>query len=146
MSKQNISVSTDCVVINESGGKEKVLLIKRRNDPYKESWAIPGGFLNDDEPLEAGASRELKEETGLRLDHLHQLKAFGKPDRDPRGRTISIAFYGLATSEEKVTGADDAAEARWFDVNQLPDLGFDHSEIVAYALRIYRAEKKRFNR
>ncbi len=141
MSRQDISVSTDCVVIYKDDRNEKILLVKRKKDPYKNSWAIPGGFLEKEEPLEVGALRELKEETGLELKEVNQLKAFGKVHRDPRGRTISIAFYGVVTSEEKVKGSDDAADAKWFHVENLPGLAFDHAEIVKYALATFHSKK-----
>ncbi|MGB7842807.1 MAG: NUDIX hydrolase [Salinimicrobium sp.] len=141
MPKQDISVTTDCVVIFKNDRSEKILLVKRKKDPFKNSWAIPGGFLEKDEPLEVGAIRELKEETGLELKEVSQLKAFGKVHRDPRGRTISVAFYGVVTSEEKVQGNDDAADAKWFHVENLPDLAFDHAEIVKYALATFHSKK-----
>ncbi len=133
MSRQNIAVTTDSVIFFRKGKKKKILLVKRGKDPFKGRWALPGGFLEDEESLEKGAARELQEETGLKIDKLHQLKAFGTPGRDPRGRTVSIAFFGEVTCEEKVNGADDAAEADWFDLDNLPELAFDHSEIVEYA-------------
>ncbi|GAB2768748.1 NUDIX domain-containing protein [Salinimicrobium soli] len=147
MPKQNISVTTDCVVFLKNGSKEKVLLVKRKKDPFKGQWAIPGGFLEEDEAMEKGAARELKEETGLEISDLHQLKAFGKVDRDPRGRTISIAFFGVITSEEKVTGNDDAEDAQWFPLDNLPALAFDHDEIIQVAIDRFKqtifTEKKK---
>lgn len=141
MPKQNISVSVDCVIFTGAKSSEKVLLIKRKKDPYKGYWAIPGGFLEEKEPLEVGAARELKEETGLTVKKLSQIQAFGKPDRDPRGRTISIAFFGEVDSEEEVNGADDAEDARWISLDNLPDLAFDHSEILQKAIEKYGAKK-----
>lgn len=142
MSKQNIAVTTDCVVFYKADTKEiKILLIQRESEPFKNSWALPGGFLEDEEPLEEGAKRELKEETGLQISEVHQLKAFGSPGRDPRGRTISIAFWGEVSSEEKVEGSDDAKDANWFEVKNLPDLAFDHKQIIEYALQVYTSEK-----
>lgn len=137
MARQNISVSTDCVIFFRNTGKSKVLLVKRKKDPFKGKWALPGGFLEDEEPLEVGARRELREETGLEVDKLQQLQAFGAPGRDPRGRTISITFCGEVSSEEQVQGNDDAAEARWFELDDLPDLAFDHSEIMKVAMEEY---------
>ena len=141
MSKQNISVTVDSVIFSKDQGNEKVLLVKRKNEPYKGRWAVPGGFLEDDETPEAGALRELEEETGLQLHNLKQIMAFGKPDRDPRGRTISIAFFGEAASEAEIKGSDDAAEAKWTDLNDLPDLAFDHSEIILAAIKLRNQEK-----
>jgi 8-oxo-dGTP diphosphatase len=133
MARQNISVTTDSVIFFRNNNQPKVLLVKRKKDPFKDQWALPGGFLEDEEPLDVGAKRELAEETGLKIENLKQLKAFGTPGRDPRGRTISIPLWGEVTSEEKVEGSDDAADARWFFLNDLPELAFDHSEILELA-------------
>lgn len=141
MSKQEISVTTDCVIFYSNENEHKVLLVKRKAEPFKEKWALPGGFLEEEETLEAGARRELQEETGLKIDKLKQLKAFGTPGRDPRGRTISIVFYGRVTSEEKVEGSDDAAEADWFNLKELPELAFDHAEILQEAREKYFSER-----
>lgn len=130
MARQNISVTTDCVIFFRNDQESKVLLVKRKKDPFKDKWALPGGFLEDEEPLKHGAKRELEEETGLKIPNLKQLHTFGTPGRDPRGRTISITFWGEVDSEEKVKGNDDAAEAGWFNLNDLPELAFDHSEIL----------------
>lgn len=127
--KQEIAVTVDAVVLNNQNNKPKVLLIKRKNDPFKNKWAIPGGFLEKDENLEYGAKRELEEETGLKIDTLIQLKTYGGVDRDPRGRTISIAFIAI-TQQQEVKAADDAVEAKWFNLHELPSLAFDHSEIL----------------
>lgn len=134
MEKQNIQLTTDCVILYRTEAKTKVLLVQRGINPYKGKWALPGGFLKDDEPLEDGAKRELKEETGLEIDQLTQIRAFGTPGRDPRGRTVSIAFYGILASEAKVEGKDDARDARWFELDHLPELAFDHREILDEAL------------
>ena len=142
MPKQNIAVTTDCVVFHNSSKQNlKILLVQRKNEPFKNDWALPGGFLEDEEPLEEGAKRELKEETGLQIFEVHQLKAFGNPGRDPRGRTISIAFWGEVFSEEKVEGNDDAKDAKWFDLENLPELAFDHKQIIEFAKKVYKAEK-----
>ncbi|MDX1601535.1 MAG: NUDIX hydrolase [Salinimicrobium sediminis] len=142
MPKQNIAVTTDCVIFLNEGEGFKVLLVQRNSDPYRGKWALPGGFLEEEETLEAGAKRELQEETGLKIKNLRQLRAFGKPGRDPRGRTISIPFFGEVTSEEKVKGADDAADAQWFYLKELPDLAFDHAEILQEARNKYFSEKE----
>ena len=137
MARQNISVTTDCVIFFRNKQDSKVLLVRRKKDPFKDKWALPGGFLEDEESLEDGAKRELEEETGLKIKKLKQLHTFGAPGRDPRGRTISITFLGEVTSEEKVEGNDDAAEADWFSINDLPELAFDHSEILQVAREEY---------
>ena len=131
------AVTADCIVYNKEDDKIYVLLIQRKNDPYKDSWAFPGGFINIDESAEEAAIRELKEETGLEISNIEQLKAYSNPDRDPRERVITIAF--IAESKIKdVKGGDDAKEARWFDISQLPSLAFDHKEILQDAIKIIR--------
>lgn len=125
------SVTADCIVVFGDGSKRQVLLIKRKHDPYADSWALPGGFVEIDEDLLEGATRELEEETGINGVALRQYKTFGKPGRDPRGRTISVVFYGFVEKEQmNYQAGDDAAEAGWFDLKALPDLAFDHQEIL----------------
>lgn len=142
MPKQDIAVTTDCVVFYKTSAQNlKILLVQRKNDPFKNTWALPGGFLENEEPLDEGAKRELKEETGLEIFEVNQIKAFGKPDRDPRGRTISIAFWGEVYSEEKVRGSDDAKDAKWFELESLPELAFDHKQIIEFAVKVYNSEK-----
>lgn len=127
------AVTTDCVVFCNSSDGMSVLLIERGNEPYKGCWALPGGFLDMEEDGEACAIRELKEETGLQLGHMKQIGAFTEVDRDPRGRTISIAYYAFVEKTD-VKGADDAAQARWFPVDSIPTLAFDHDKILQMAL------------
>lgn len=134
MNKQNISVTVDAVIFYKEKEELKVLLIQRKKDPFKEKWAIPGGFLEDDEPVETGAKRELEEETGLKIDKLWQIGAFGAPGRDPRGRIISIAFVGISATLASVKGNDDAGDAQWFKASALPNLAFDHKEIIMAAM------------
>ncbi|MCF4101685.1 NUDIX hydrolase [Gillisia sp. M10.2A] len=131
--KQEIAITVDTVIFCIEHSDKKVLLIQRKNDPYKYQWALPGGFLEEDEELETGAKRELKEETGLKLESLKQLHAFGRIGRDPRGRTISIAFVGSVEKEFEVVGSDDAREAKWFSIKKLPELAFDHLQIISEA-------------
>lgn len=128
------AVSVDIVVLAGEGDEREILLIKRAKDPYKGFWAIPGGFVEIDEPLEKAAARELKEETGLDRVKLQQVAAFGDPDRDPRGRTISVAFVGQIARRREIHGADDAADAGWHRLDKLPKLGFDHKKIIRAAL------------
>jgi len=128
------AVTTDCVVFGYDGLRLNVLLIERGNEPYKGYWAFPGGFLNIDEDAPEGARRELLEETGLKVSNIEQLGAFATPDRDPRERVISIAFFTL-TRVQEVQGGDDANVAKWFPINQLPDLAFDHQEMFNMALK-----------
>ena len=134
MISQNILLTTDCVILFFGPAETEILLVKRKSDPYKGLWALPGGFVEDNEALEEGAKRELEEETGLMVEELHQIGAFGAPGRDPRGRTVTIAYWATITSRVKVKGSDDAEEADWFSVSKLPALAFDHREIIKEAL------------
>ena len=129
-------LTADCVVIGRrEDGSRSLLLIRRGNEPYKGKWALPGGFMEMDETLEQCARRELQEETGCEWSGpLTELGSFSRVDRDPRGRTVTVAF--MAEMEEmSVAGGDDAREARWFPLSQLPSLAFDHEEIVQTATR-----------
>jgi 8-oxo-dGTP diphosphatase len=122
----------DIVLFTELQGACHVLLIKRARPPFQGQFALPGGFVEIDEPLAAAARRELREETGLEGIDLTQIKAFGDPDRDPRGRVISIA-YGAFLSPNQETdpqAASDAADAGWHPLSDLPPLAFDHREII----------------
>lgn len=134
MIKQNILITTDCTIFCQTEHGVKILLVQRKSDPYKNMWALPGGFLEEDEELEDGARRELHEETGLQIEKLTQLKAFGAVGRDPRGRTITVAFSGKTKTEEEVRGGDDAAAAKWFRLDDLPELAFDHAIIINYSI------------
>ena len=128
------AVTTDIVIFSVRDGELKLLLIKRAGTPYKGKWALPGGFVELDEDLEAGALRELEEETGVRDVYLEQLYTFGKPDRDPRERVITVAYYALIRSDRMSLCANTDAEAvGWFDFDELPALAFDHADIVAMA-------------
>ena len=133
MGKQNIAVTVDAVIFYRKADVLNVLLIQRKNEPFRDQWALPGGFLEENETMVEGAIRELEEETGLKLEKLQQVGAFGTPGRDPRGRTISIAFVGLIVTEAKVKASDDAVAAKWFKMNDLPVLAFDHREIISEA-------------
>lgn len=120
----------------------RVLLVRRRHWPFQGCWAIPGGFVGMSESLDGAARRELEEETGLRDVYVEQLYTFGAPERDPRTRVISVAYYALLPGEAReARGADDAAEARWFAIHALPQsLAFDHAHILDVALRRLRAK------
>jgi len=129
-------VTVDAVVFLLSEGKAKVLLIKRKKEPFKGKWAFPGGFVEMDEELAEAVARELAEETGLCGVKLEQMRTFGKCGRDPRGRQISIAFMGIAEADEaNIKAGDDAAEVRWFDVDQLPEMAFDHNDMANMAIK-----------
>jgi len=125
------AVTTDTMVFREGNHCIEILLIKRKKDPYKDYWALPGGFLEIEETPEDGARRELKEETGLDIDVLKEAGTFGDIDRDPRGRTITIAFYTFINHRNrKIAAKTDAAEVKWFSIKELPEMAFDHKEIL----------------
>ena len=125
-------VTTDNVIFGFDGKVVKVLLIERKFDPYKGCWAFPGGFLEMTESAEEGARRELMEETGLDTTFVKQFHTFSTPDRDPRERVITIAYYSLVRMSE-VKGMDDAAQAKWFSLDEVPKLAFDHEEMLRIA-------------
>ena len=129
------SVTVDCVVFGlDDLQKLKVLLIKRGVAPYKDKWALPGGFVKIDESIAAAAARELQEETGIEQVFLEQLYTFGEVDRDPRDRIITVAYYALVNTEEYILQAHtDAQDAEWFAVEKLPELAFDHQKILNVA-------------
>ena len=129
-------LTVDCVVFGLDEQDLKILLIQRANDPYKGSWAIPGGFVDPDESLEQAALRELREETGVQDVFLEQLYTFGDVKRDPRRRIVTVAYYVLVNlRDHTVKAATDASSAAWFSVDDLPRLAFDHGRIVDTALR-----------
>lgn len=138
------SVTVDCIVLKYNKSAISILLIKRGNDPFKNQWALPGGFLDMDESPEVGVQRELKEETGLEVKEVIQIGAFGKPDRDPRGRVISISFLSIVKAgNDTIKAASDASEVRWFSIHDLPNpLAFDHKEIIEEALKFLREKLK----
>jgi 8-oxo-dGTP diphosphatase len=135
------ALTVDCVVFGFDEGELKVLLIQRALDPFKGRWALPGGFVRVDETLDQAARRELSEEAGLTEVFLEQLYTFGKVDRDPRERVVSVAHYALVKLGAHTTrAATDAADARWFPVSQVPKLAFDHADILATALARLKAK------
>jgi 8-oxo-dGTP diphosphatase len=121
------AVTVDAILISP---KNSVLLIERGREPYPGKWALPGGFIEMDEELDAACRRELLEETGINVGNLRQFKAFGGVNRDPRHRTISVLFYAFVKEELTAEAGDDAANARWFSIDQLPELAFDHQLIL----------------
>jgi 8-oxo-dGTP diphosphatase len=121
------AVTVDAILISTV---QSVLLIERGRDPFKGKWALPGGFIEMGEELEMACLRELEEETGITIGQLKQFKAFGSVNRDPRHRTISVIFYAFTEQELDACAGDDAANAQWFSLNQLPDLAFDHQQIL----------------
>ena len=134
MRKQNIFVTVDAVVFQKNKNKHLILLIQRKNSPFQNQWALPGGFVEDEENLNTAVVRELFEETGIVYSNFKQLKTFGKLGREPRGRTISVAFVGFSEANAIPKGADDAKDAKWFAIDKLPKLAFDHDEIIGFAI------------
>ncbi len=126
------AVTVDCIIFRIYPDEiTEVLLIKRANEPFKNKWALPGGFINIDEEIEHAAKRELFEETGIIHHTLEQLFTIGTVGRDPRHRTISIIYGGLFNSATmKINAGDDAKEAAWFRIDNLPPLAFDHNNII----------------
>ncbi|HZN06277.1 MAG TPA: NUDIX domain-containing protein [Pyrinomonadaceae bacterium] len=133
-----MKVTVDVVIFTIQDGVLKVLLVKRLVEPFIGQFAIPGGFVHEDEDLEEAALRELKEETGVADVYLEQLYSFGKPDRDPRGRVITVAYFALISADRTLKAGTDAAEAAWFPMDDLPPLAFDHATILNYALERLR--------
>jgi 8-oxo-dGTP diphosphatase len=136
-------VTVDAAVFRFARGKAWLLLGERKKEPDKGQWAIPGGFIEMDEELEDAVARELKEETGLTGIPLKQLRAFGTVGRDPRGRQITVVFTGIAgKGQAAVRGGDDAAEAKWFPIDRLPDnLAFDHDRVARVAIARLKRRK-----
>jgi 8-oxo-dGTP diphosphatase len=130
------SVTVDVVIFTLVEQDLQVLLIRRKRSPFAGYWAIPGGFVGIDESLEAAALRELEEETGVRDVYIEQLYTFGDPDRDPRTRVITVAYFALVpeTRLPALRPGDDAADAGWWSMYDLPQLAFDHKDILGYAL------------
>lgn len=135
------SVTVDIVVFTIKDKDLKILLIKRELEPFKDKWAIPGGFVLEGETLEQAAKRELSEETNVKDIYLEQLYSFGDPNRDPRGWVITIAYYALISSDNlNILASTDAKDVKWFSVNKLPELAFDHDKILQTALNRLRAK------
>ena len=130
-----LMLTVDAVVFRQNGSQLEVLLIQRKHDPYAEMWALPGGFVDMDETVEEAIVRELEEETGLKTNNLKQLHTFSEIGRDPRGRSVSVTFFRLTEMGNLfVKGGDDADDARWFDVENIPQLAFDHIKAVKMAI------------
>jgi 8-oxo-dGTP diphosphatase len=127
----------DAVIFRKHLKTTEVLLIRRGNEPFKDEWALPGGFVDMQETLEEAIVREVKEETNLNHVDLRQLHAFSAIDRDPRGRTISVVFWGVHYSKQEAIAGDDASDAKWFAIDQLPKLAFDHQEVIEMAIKVF---------
>ncbi len=130
------AMTADAVVLCRQSGEWELLLIKRGNEPYKDCWALPGGFLNMDETLEDCARRELEEETTMKYGSMQFVGLYDKPCRDPRGRVITAAFLAVLDSKPPIRASDDAAQARWWKLAELPELAFDHDKIITDAAKM----------
>ena len=136
MKHKPIALTVDTIIFSKTGSVTKILLIKRKNPPFKDKWAIPGGFVEYDEELETAAKRELEEETGVKDIPVQQLYTFGKIGRDPRGRTVSVVYFAIINDiNMNIKAGDYAKEAEWFNITKLPELAFDHREIIDFAVK-----------
>lgn len=139
---RHVSLTVDLILLTIRDGRLDVLLVERGHDPHAGRWAIPGGFVDPGEDLEEAARRELAEETGVdHVDgHLEQLRTYATPGRDPRGRVVSVAHLAFLPDRSEPTAGDDAAEARWWPVDAVPALAFDHDRILADGLERARSK------
>jgi len=133
-------VSADVVVLRPDADGWKILLIRRGGEPYKDYWALPGGFWGEDEDVVETACRELEEETGLVPAEIHQVRAYGAKNRDPRGPVVSVAHLAVVPAEAEARAGDDAAAAQWHNIENLPPLAFDHAQMIADALELARSK------
>ncbi len=124
------ALTTDAIVFVKEKDETFILLIQRGQEPFKNKWALPGGFIEMDEILETACKRELEEETGLVVDKMTQFKTYDAIERDPRHRTISIVYFTELEEKKMVKGSDDAVKAEWFSISELPGLAFDHEIIL----------------
>lgn len=132
------ALTVDAVIIRKYKDTAQVLLINRKHYPFEGMWALPGGFVDMDETCEEAIVRELIEETSLHVPELRQMHTFSALGRDPRGRTVSVTFFGVADYlDSAVKGGDDAGDARWFDIRNTPELAFDHHEAIRMAEEKY---------
>ena len=128
------AVTVDITIFTVRNDELNILLIKRAEPPFQGEWALPGGFVKEDEDLDAAAARELVEETGVSGVYLEQLFTFGAPGRDPRGHTVTVAYSALIPSDNlELTASTDAEGVAWFAIDKLPDLAFDHDDILEVA-------------
>lgn len=132
-----IFVTVDLVMVKQTAHESQILLIKRKNEPFKGCWALPGGFVDEKEDLLKAALRELMEETRVKGADLKQIGAFGNPNRDPRGHMVSVAYFGTVPEEVIAIASDDAKEIGWFSLKKLPPLAFDHAEIISEGISRY---------
>ena len=131
------ALTVDCIVfLKIPDNKYRILLIQRNQAPFEGEWAFPGGFVDINETLETAAKRELKEETGIKNIKLKQLYTFDAINRDPRHRTISVIYWGISNHKEKIFSGSDARKVKWFLINEIPELAFDHNYILDYTLKV----------
>lgn len=141
--KSHYPITVDSVIFGYAKGLLNVCLIERKTDPFRGKWAIPGGFMEGDETVEATAKRELKEETGLDNIYLEQFHVFSSHGRDPRGRTITVAFFALINTDQfHLVASEDASDARWWPAYKIPALAFQQDEVYAKALKALRLAMK----
>ncbi len=139
--ENSIRLAVDAVVFGYDEGNISVLLVKRKYEPFQDTWALPGGFVLEDENLEQAVERELTEETGVKFNYLEQLYTFGELGRDPRGRIVSVTYFGLVKPKAfKLSPSTDAKKAEWFNIQKLPKLAFDHKKILNVAIERLRGK------
>ena len=141
--QSTIKLAVDAIVFGYSKADGvSVLLIQRKYEPFKNGWALPGGFVLEEESLEAAVKRELHEETGIRVHYLEQLYTFGEPNRDPRQRVVSVAYFGLVKTSQfrQLKASTDAENAQWFSIKKLPPLAFDHKQVLTLAIERLRTK------
>lgn len=137
------ALTVDAVVFRDRNkSRFEILLIQRDRPPFEGDWALPGGFVDMDETLETAVARELEEETNLKGIELEQLHSFSALNRDPRGRTVSVVFWGVLKNNLQAQAGDDARSVKWFDIDKLPTLSFDHDEVVKLAIQ--KLENKKY--
>lgn len=137
MATEHVKVTVDILAFAVHEGALEILLVKRKYDPFKSSWALPGGFVTgSDKTLDAAAERELFEETNVSQVYLEQLYSFGDQGRDPRGRVVTVSYLALLREEElEIKASSDASGVAWWPLKDLPALAFDHAEIIAYGVK-----------